>query len=104
VKIKAEKRFKEDYVQLEKRVKDPVSFRKALNKAIKLLQANKDICRSFPVNRLIKRGEGWFDCYITSDIVMIYRVQGRSVKLTALGPTKKCMTDENFLEKYVKQT
>ncbi|MBL7215974.1 MAG: type II toxin-antitoxin system YafQ family toxin [Phycisphaerae bacterium] len=89
MKIKARRRFKEDYIQLEKRLKDPVSFRKAINRAITLLQAEKDISKSFTVNRLIKRGEGWFDCYITSEIVMIYAIQGQSIKLTAIGPAKE---------------
>ena len=87
MKIKARRRFKEDYIQLEKRLKDPRSFRKALNKAITLLQMGKDISKSFTVNRLIKRGEGWYDCYINSDIVMIYKIQGQYVKLTAIGYT-----------------
>ncbi|MBN1982466.1 MAG: type II toxin-antitoxin system mRNA interferase toxin, RelE/StbE family [Chitinivibrionales bacterium] len=89
MKIKAEKRFKEDYIRLEKRVKDLVTFRKALNRAITLLQMGKDISNSFTVNRLTKRGEGWYDCYITDDIVMIYMIQGQSVKLTAIGPVEE---------------
>lgn len=89
MKIKAEIRFKEDYIQLEKRFKDPRPFRKALNKAISLLQMGKDISKSFTVNRLVKRGAGWYDCYITADIVMIYMIQGQSVKLTAIGPAKE---------------
>ena len=89
MRIRWQDQFKEDFKYLEKHLKDPVSFKKALYKAVTLLQRGKDISKTFPVNRLIKRGEGWFDCYITSDIVMIYRIQGRSVKLTAIGPAKE---------------
>lgn len=89
MKIKAEKRFKEDYIQLEKRVKDLVAFRKALNRAVSLLQMGKGLSSSFTVNRLTKRGEGWYDCYITADIVMIYMMQGQYVKLTAIGPVEE---------------
>lgn len=77
--------FKDGFRSLESSVKDPAAFKKALHKAITLLQAGKDISQSFTVNRLVKRGEGWFDCYITSEVVMIYYVQGQSVKLTEIG-------------------
>lgn len=86
--VRWQAQFKDDYALLQKR-KDFVSLKKALNKALTLFQTGKDISKSFPVNRLIKRGEGWFDCYVTSDIVIIYRIQGQSVKLTAIGPAKK---------------
>ncbi|MDH4201890.1 MAG: type II toxin-antitoxin system YafQ family toxin [Phycisphaerae bacterium] len=89
MKIKARRRFKEDYNRLEATLKNPVSFRKSFNKAVTLLQMGKDISKSFTVNRLINRGEGWYDCYITSDIVMIYMIQGQYVKLTAIGPAKE---------------
>lgn len=88
MRIRWQDQFKEDYQTLIKSRRNTGAFRKALNKAISLLQANKDPSKAFPTNRLIKRGEGWFDCYITSDIVMIYRIQGQSVKLTAIGPVK----------------
>lgn len=77
--------FKEDFKALEARLKDPAAFRKALNKAITLLQTDKDISKSFTVNRLINRGEGWYDCYITYEIVMIYMIQKQYVKLTEIG-------------------
>ena len=86
MKIKARRQFIEGCERLELTLKDPVSFRKALKRAIALLQQGKNISKSFTVNRLVKRGEGWYDCYITSEIVMIYRIQGQSVKLTAIGP------------------
>lgn len=89
MRIHWKEQFKEDFKYLEATLKDPISFKKALNKAVTLLQTGKDISKSFPVNRLIKRGEGWFDCYITSDIVMIYTIQGRYVKLTAIGSVKE---------------
>jgi addiction module RelE/StbE family toxin len=86
LKIHWKEQFKEDFRFLEATLKDVAAFKKALSKAITLLQMDKDISKSFTVNRLIKRGEGWFDCYITPDIVMIYVVQGQYVKLTAIGP------------------
>lgn len=77
--------FKEDFKSLEASVKDPAAFKKALSKAISLLQEGKDISKSFTANRLINRGEGWHDCYITPEIIMIYRIQGQYVKLTEIG-------------------
>jgi addiction module RelE/StbE family toxin len=89
LKIHWKEQFKEDFKSLEANLKDPAAFKKALGKAITLLQMGKDISKSFTVNRLIKRGEGWYDCYITYDIVMIYLIQGQYVILTAIGPAKE---------------
>ncbi len=85
MRIRWQDQFKEDFKSLEKHLKDPIPFKKALNKAVTLLQTGKNLSRSFPVNRLIKRGEGWFYCYLTSDIVMIYKIPGKTVKLIAMG-------------------
>ena len=77
--------FKDGFKSLEANLKDPAAFKKALNKAAALLQTGKDISESFTVNRLINRGEGWCDCYITPEIVMGYRIQGQYVTLTEIG-------------------
>lgn len=80
--------FADDYKQLEKKLKSPLKVRNAFYKAIHLLQTGKNLSSAYTVNQLKTQGEGWFDCYIYEDIVMIYKIQGQSVKLTRIGFTK----------------
>lgn len=77
--------FREDLKRLEKRLKNPQPFRKALYRAITELQKGKDLSGLFPVNRITARGAGWYDCYLYDEIVMFYRIQGQRVILTAIG-------------------
>lgn len=84
--IKARRQFKEDYQKLIESRENTAAFRKAFNKAIFLLETDhQDFSKTFTVNRLVKRGEGWFDCYVYDDIIMIYKIEGQYIKLSRLG-------------------
>ena len=89
MKIKARRRFKEDYERTESRLKNPIPFRKALSKAILILQQEKDLSDKYTVNRIPAQGQGWYDCYVFEDIIMIYKIQGQYVKLSRLGIPKE---------------
>ena len=85
MRIHWKEQFKEDYKRLETTLKDPKPFRKALYKAVSVLQRGDDLSKIFPVNRIVPLGEGWYDCYIYSDIAMIYKIREKSVQLYAVG-------------------
>ncbi|MBC8379351.1 MAG: type II toxin-antitoxin system mRNA interferase toxin, RelE/StbE family [Planctomycetes bacterium] len=89
MKIRWKERFKEDYKELEKRLKKPIPFRKALFRAVSILEKGDDLSEKYTVNRIPAQGPGWYDCYVFEDIIMIYKIQGRYVKLSRLGTPKK---------------
>ncbi len=89
MKIKARRRFKEDYARVESRLKKPAAFRKAVFQAVSSLQKGNDLTEKYTVNRLINMGEGWYGCYVFDDIIMIYKIQGQYVKLSRLGTPKE---------------
>lgn len=94
MKIYWKEQFKDDFKKLEKREKDPIAFKKAFLKAISTLQAGKDISKLFPVNKIPALGEGWFDCYFYADLVLIYKIQGHTIKLYAIGKAKELLEQE----------
>lgn len=53
-----------------------------------LSSKQKKLSKVFPVNSIPSLGQGWFDCYLTNDIIMIYKIEGQSVQLFALGTAK----------------
>jgi addiction module RelE/StbE family toxin len=71
LKIKARKPFKEDCKRIESRMKDPRPIRKALFRVISMLQQGKNLPEKYVVNPLLARGQGWYDCYVYDDIIMI---------------------------------
>ncbi len=89
MKIKARRPFKEDYKRIESRLKNPRPLRKALANAISMLQQGNDLSKKYVVNALLTHGQGWYDCYIYDDIIMIYKIEGQYVKLTRLGTPKE---------------
>ena len=88
MKIKARRRFKEDYTRIEARFKKPAEFRKAFFRAVSMIRQGKDLQAEYTVNRITDKGTGWYDCYIYADIVMIYKIEGQYIKLSRLGTPK----------------
>jgi mRNA-degrading endonuclease YafQ of YafQ-DinJ toxin-antitoxin module len=87
-------RFKEGFKRTESRIKDSKSFRKALYKAISTLQQGNDLSITFPVNKLAARGEGWFDCYVYEEIVIIYKIWGQYVTLSRIGTCEELYEEQ----------
>jgi addiction module RelE/StbE family toxin len=85
VRIVWKEQFKEKFNRLERRLKDPKPLRKALNKAIFVLQTGKNLSDYFPVNKVTSAGPGWYDCYLYEDIVMVYKIQGQRIVLATIG-------------------
>lgn len=88
MKIKAGRPFKADYERIESRLKNPRPFRKAFAKALSILQQGNSLAEEYVVNPLVAQGQGWYDCYIYENIIMIYKVEGNYVKLSRLGTPK----------------
>ena len=78
-----------DYEQIESRLKNPRPFRKSLFKVISTLQQGDNLPEKYVVNPLIARGQGWYDCYVYDDIILIYKIEGQYVKLSRLGTPKE---------------
>ena len=89
MRIRARRRFKEDYKRLEAKLKKPAAFKKNLSKVISLLQKDTDLPPKYIVNRLTAQGEGWYACYFYEDFVMIYKIQGQYIKLSRIGTAKE---------------
>ena len=89
MKIYWKEQFKEDYQRVESKLKNPIPFRKALSRAISVLQQEKDLSKKYTVNRLPAQGQGWYDCYVFEDIIMIYKIQGQYIKLSRLGTPRE---------------
>ena len=89
MRIKARRRFKEDYERIEASLKNPSPFRKAFFRAVSMLQQEQDLSSKFVVNRIPAEGKEWYDCYVYDDIIMIYKIQGQYVKLSRLGTPKE---------------
>ncbi len=85
MRIVWKEQFKEKFNRLERRLKDPKPLRKALNKAIFVLQTGKNLSDYFPVNKVTSAGPGWYDCYLYEDIVMVYKIQGQRIVLATIG-------------------
>jgi mRNA-degrading endonuclease YafQ of YafQ-DinJ toxin-antitoxin module len=94
LKIHWSDRFTEGFKRTESSIKDPKSFRKALYKAISILQQGKDLSRTFPVNKLAACGEGWFDCYVYEEIVIIFKIRGQYVTLSRIGTCEELYEDQ----------
>jgi addiction module RelE/StbE family toxin len=85
LKIHWKDEFKEDYTRLETQLKRSVPLRKALFRAISMLQQGKELSEHYAVNRIPAQGMGWYDCYVYDNIIMIYKIEGQYVKLSRLG-------------------
>lgn len=85
MRVYSKELFEKNFRRLCTRGNDPVSFRKAVRKAVSMLQSNKDLSKAFVVNRLGALGTGFYDCYVYSDVIMIYRITGQSIWLINIG-------------------
>ena len=89
MKIHWKDKFKEDYERHEKKLKSSASLRKALFRAISMLQQGKDLSEDYTVNRLLTQGQGWYGVYLFEDVIMIYKIQRQYVSLSRLGTAKE---------------
>lgn len=98
MRIQWKDKFKDDYTRLEKTLKKSDSMRKALFKAIRMLQEGEDLSEQFIVNRIPAQGQGWYVCYFYKEYVVIYKLEKQYVKLSRLGAPKELEKerDENF--------
>ena len=94
MKIKLKEQFKEDFRKTRKLIKDKRSFDHFFCRTFFLLQNNQDLSLEFASNKLMARGEGWYDCYIYEDIVMLYKIQGQYVKLSRIGTCENLYKEE----------
>ncbi len=94
MKIRLKEQFKKDFKRVQCHVKDPQSFVKSFCRAVYLLERGKDLSKEFAFNRLIAKGEGWHDCYVFEDIVMIYKVQGQYVRLSRIGTCEELYEEQ----------
>lgn len=74
---------------LKTRLKKSIPLRKAISMVISMLQQGNDLSAKYVVNRIPAQGEGWYDCYVFDDIILIYKIEGQYVKLSRLVTPKE---------------
>jgi len=79
--------FKKDFKKLENSIKNKKELRIELRKLITALQFNK-IPPGYTTNELLAKGSHWYDCYVYSDVILMYRIDSTSLTLQRIGKIK----------------